>query len=168
MTMAELAGGVQCSESFISKIEAGKASPSLNMLHRLAQVLETNMGALFSTQDDLNDVVFRKGQRPTIDHTLRKGRQISLECLLRPEKGQLLQANLHHLEGGAASEGLIAHAGEEFGYVLDGRIELQVGEATYELSAGDTFHFKSEQPHGYRNISDAPAQILWINTPPTY
>jgi mannose-6-phosphate isomerase-like protein (cupin superfamily)/DNA-binding XRE family transcriptional regulator len=168
MTMANLAAAVQCSESFISKIEAGKASPSLNMLHRISQVLATNIGELFSPINDLDGVILRQGKRPIIEHTLRKGRQISLERLLTPDKDNLLQAFLHHLEPDAASEGLIVHAGEEFGYVLEGSIELTVGKQQYVLNSGDTFHFPSEQPHGYRNVGSGVAKILWVNTPPTY
>ena len=125
MTMAELAGAVECSESFISKIEAGKASPSINMLHRLSQVLATNIGELFSPETQSDDIVLRAGERPMIEDKMRKGHKIGLERLLNPAKDRLLQANLHHLAPGAASEGMIAHAGEEFGYVLEGTVEEQ-------------------------------------------
>lgn len=166
--MAELAAAVECSESFISKIEAGKASPSLNMLHRISQVLETNIGELFSEDRDYHGIVLREGERPIIEHALRKSKQISLERLLTPSGAHLLQANLHHLEPEAASEGMIVHAGEEFGYVLEGCVELTVGAMQYTLNPGDTFHFLSEQPHGYRNAGAVAAKILWVNTPPTY
>ena len=168
MTMAELADRVGCSESFVSKIEAGKGSPSINMLHRLSQILETNIGELFSRGTQSDDIVLRSGERPMIQDDIRKGHKISLERLLNPARDRLLQANLHHLAPGAASEGLIAHAGEEFGYVLEGTIELMIGDGHHLLNAGDTFHFSSERPHGYRNAGSAPARILWVNTPPTY
>lgn len=168
MTMAELAAAVECSESFISKIEAGKASPSLNMLHRLSQVLTTNIGELFAPDERRGDVVFRQGERPMIEDRLRKGHQINLERLIDPSGGRLLQANLHHLAPGAASEGMIVHAGEEFGYVLAGTVEIIVGEARHLLRTGDSFHFASEHPHGYRNAGSVAAKILWVNTPPTY
>ena len=78
MTMAELASAVECSESFISKIEAGRSSPSINMLHRLSQVLATNIGELFSPGGQPDDIVLRQGERPFIEDKLRKGRHIRL------------------------------------------------------------------------------------------
>ena len=47
MTLKALADAANCSESLLSKIENGKASPSLPMLHRLVQALETNIGWMF-------------------------------------------------------------------------------------------------------------------------
>ena len=165
--MAQLAGAVSCSESFVSKIESGKASPSLNMLHRMAHHLETNMGQLFGEGDSVGDVVLRQGERPMIKSSDNEA-GISIERMISPGSDRLLQGNLHHIDPDAASEGEITHAGEEFGYVLAGIVELFVAGQMFRLAEGDAFHFGSERPHAYRNIGAASARILWINTPPTY
>jgi quercetin dioxygenase-like cupin family protein len=52
--------------------------------------------------------------------------------------------------------------------VLDGEIELLVGEEVHKLGPGDSFTFISEIEHGYRNIGIGVAQIFWVNTPPTF
>ena len=52
---------------------------------------------------------------------------------------------------GGGSEGVIQHEGEEFGYVLDGEIELTVDNRNYQLREGDSFYFRSERPHSYNN-----------------
>ena len=62
----------------------------------------------------------------------------------------------------------LVHSGEEIGYVLEGEIELTVDGHKYRAKMGDSFHFRSELPHGYRNVGPTPARILWINTPPTF
>jgi len=36
------------------------------------------------------------------------------------------------------------------------------------LRAGDSFHFPSEVPHGYRNPGRVRTRVLWVNTPPTF
>ena len=63
---------------------------------------------------------------------------------------------------------MIKHEGEEFGYLLDGEIELIVDKKKYQLRPGDSFFFRSERPHSYTNNRKKVARILWLNTPPTF
>jgi transcriptional regulator with XRE-family HTH domain len=169
LTLKALSEAANCSESLLSKIENGKASPSLPMLHRLVQVLETNIGWMFEESDGEEGIVFRAGARPLIAlDPLRRGEGISLERIIPYSQGHLLQCNIHHIEKDGASAGPIQHAGEEVGYVLAGEIELIVGERQFQLSAGDSFVFNSDLPHHYRNTGTGRASIFWVNTPPTF
>jgi len=169
MTLKGVADAAGCSESLLSKIENGKASPSLPMLHRLVQALETNIGWFFEESDGEEGIVFRRGRRPRITlDPLRQGEGISLERIIPYSSGHLLQCNIHHIEVGGASAGPIQHAGEEVGYVLEGEIELMVAESTFRLGAGDSFVFRSELPHHYRNVGGITASIFWVNTPATF
>lgn len=169
LTLKALAFAVSCSESLLSKIENGKASPSLPMLHRLVEALGTNIGWIFEDVDDDEGIVFRAGTRPLITlDPLRRGEGISLERVIPYSPGHLLQCNIHHIEKDGESAGPIQHAGEEVGYVLAGRIELIVDGISHRLSVGDAFVFNSELPHHYRNIGDERASIFWVNTPATF
>jgi transcriptional regulator with XRE-family HTH domain len=168
-TLKSLAEEANCSESLLSKIENGKATPSLPMLHRLVKVLGTNIGWMFEESDSEEGIVFRKGARPLITlDPLRQGEGISLERVIPYSPGHLLQCNIHHIEQDGESAGPIEHAGEEVGYVLNGEVELIVGEQVFQLTPGDSFVFKSELPHHYRNIGKGRASIFWVNTPPTF
>ena len=169
MTLKAVAEAAGCSESLLSKIENGKASPSLPMLHKVVQVLETNIGWMFEEVDGEEGVIFRAGARPLIAlDPLRRGEGISLERVIPYSPGHMLQCNIHHIDAGGASAGPIQHAGEEVGYLLVGEIDLIVDEATYRLAAGDSFVFRSELPHHYRNTGTERASIFWVNTPPTF
>ncbi|MEP6565044.1 MAG: cupin domain-containing protein [Mesorhizobium sp.] len=169
LTLKALAAAANCSESLLSKVENGKVSPSLPMLHRLVEVLGTNIGWMFEESDGEEGIVFRAGARPLIAlDPLRRGEGISLERVIPYSPGHLLQCNIHHIEAGGESAGPIQHAGEEVGYLLEGAIELMVGEKTFRLSAGDSFVFNSELPHWYRNVGDERASIFWVNTPATF
>lgn len=162
-TLLELAHKAECSESLISKVERGLATPSLATLHRLAVALDTNIAAL-TTEDAPNaGPILRAGERPVI-----KAGGIALERLVLPKRGGLLQANIHIVEPGKASDGQIEHTGEEIGYVLEGTVELQLGDERYVVQPGDAFTFPSHIPHGYRNIGEDVARILWVNSPATF
>lgn len=169
LTLKALAQAANCSESAISKIENGKASPSLPMLHRLAEAIGTNIGWMFEETDGDEGIVFRAGTRPLIAlDPLRRGEGISLERVIPYSSGHLLQCNIHHIEAGGASAGPIQHAGEEVGYVLAGEVELTVADRSFRLEPGDAFVFKSDLPHHYRNVGDVRASIFWVNTPATF
>jgi transcriptional regulator with XRE-family HTH domain len=168
-TMKQLAATAGCSESLLSKIENGKNLPSLPLLHRLVQVLETNIGWLFGDRASQRNIVFRAGQRPVIALDPRhRGEGIALERVIPFSDMHLLQCNIHHIAEGGSSAGPIAHEGEEVGYVLAGRIELIVDGKSHRLAAGDAFVFRSDRQHAYRNIGEGAASIFWVNTPPTF
>jgi quercetin dioxygenase-like cupin family protein len=168
LTLGEVAARAGCSESMVSRIETANSNPSLTLLRRLAAALDLNVAALFAGEGG-DDVVQRAGERPRLaDDALRRGDGVVLERIIPHHPAAMLQANVHIVAEGGASDGLIAHAGEEVGYVLDGEVDLTVEGRTWRLRPGDSFHFRSERPHGYRNAGDGQARILWVNTPPTF
>jgi transcriptional regulator with XRE-family HTH domain len=163
LTLLQLARKAQCSESLISKVENGNATPSLAMLHRLAAALDTNISTLAAPVEPIMGPVIRQGER-----LVMRGGGIALERVVLPSRSGLLQANIHILEPGAGSDGQIEHTGEEVGLVLEGSVELTLGDSRYLLHRGDAFTFSSDIPHGYRNPGSTIARIFWVNTPATY
>jgi transcriptional regulator with XRE-family HTH domain len=171
LNLKAVAAGIDCSESFISKLENDKVQPSLAILHKLVAFLGINVTSLFNENDPNEGPLFvmQAGTRPVIRTSLRHQTDgVALERLVPYSRTSLLQANIHELAPGGSGHGLIAHAGEELGYVLEGEIDLTVGDTTHRVKAGDAFFFSSEHAHGYVNAGKAIARILWVNTPPTF
>lgn len=169
LRLRDLADAVGCSESLISKIENEKVIPSLQMLHRIVTMLGTSIGAMFANGNTDPDPIMHPGQRPilSVDTIGRHdGKGIRLECLI--PSGQLLYASIHIVDPGGTSGGTITHAGEEVGYVLEGRLEITIGNRSYQIEEGDSFFFPSDLPHGYWNPGTEVARILWVNTPSTF
>lgn len=169
MRLKDLAAAVGCSESLLSKVELNRATPSLRMLHRIMAELGSNIAALFSESSAEEVRVYRAEERPIVRIAGTDGAPgIRLERLAPVDADHILEANIHEVDPGANNGGDIKHEGEEVGYVLAGELELTVGERIFRLSKGDSFHFRSELPHSYRNPGRAVARILWVNTPPTF
>ena len=172
LKLRELADRLGCSESFLSKAENDKVRPSLAMLHKIVSALDINIPSLFSEPfaDEPDPVhITRNDGRVTISTAARShGPSIAIERLVLTERGSLLEANIHTVEPGGHTDGVYTHEGEELGFVLQGRLELRVADKVYALDAGDSFSFRSELPHGYRNPGRQPARVLWVNTPPTF
>lgn len=164
--LKDVADAADCSESLISKIENNKVQPSLRSLHALCGVLKLNFSELFSVAED-HSVVAHKNERPVIElDQTRRGTGIRLERVIPYAKGHLLQSNIHIVAPGGSSDGLISHEGEEVGYIICGELDLYVGDKVYRVFEGDSFCFRSEIGHGYRNRGDSEARILFVNTPP--
>lgn len=169
LRLKDVALGVGCSESLLSKFECDKATPSLRTLHRIVTVLDTSISSIFADPNDSEVTVYHQGERPVvIINEPERGSVIRLERLTPYTEDQILDGNIHVVAPGATNGGEIKHVGEEIGFVLEGEFELSVGSKTYYLKTGDSFFFRSELPHSYVNSGTETARVLWINSPPTF
>jgi transcriptional regulator with XRE-family HTH domain len=169
LRLKDVAEAADCSESMISKIENGRAVPSLNALCRIAEVLELTVGQLFEKPSEPDGLLSRAGERPIVKvDPLRNGPGLTLERLIPYDKARLLQGSIHNLAPGGSGGGLVTHEGEEVAYIIEGQVELIIGEAKYLLNAGDSICYRSEIPHGYKNASSDPAKFIVVNTPPSF
>jgi transcriptional regulator with XRE-family HTH domain len=167
LTLKEVADAADCSESLLSKIENGRADPSLKMLQRLTTALGLTIGQLFAQEDNAENVVMRAATRVAFE-TGQSGSATRVEPLSPNAAGSLLECHLHHIGAGDGSGGELKHEGEEFGYILEGELELIVDGRRFTAAAGDSFCFRSERPHSWRNLSPTGTRVLWVNTPPTF
>ena len=169
MRLKDLAVVVGCSESMLSKIETGGVIPSLALLRRIVDGLEVSILGLFGAPDAALRMVHRAGSRPKVS-VGRAGPlpSVVLELLMPRGEGVMLEANIHTVSPGGSSAGATSHVGEEFGYMLEGELDLTVDGETTRLGKGDSFYFRSERLHVYRNPGENPVRVLWVNTPPTY
>ena len=78
-----------------------------------------------------------------------------------------MEPHLFRISSGAGSGEAYTHEGEEFLYVLRGRLEIALDDGEcYHLRPGDSFYFESDIPHSWVNPGKHEAWVLWINTPP--
>jgi transcriptional regulator with XRE-family HTH domain len=165
LSLKDLAARAQVSQSFISQVERGVASPSVASLLRIAEALGTSVGALFDGVGNRGAVV-RASERPRLVHPRRKWQ----DFLLTPQGSKRLQVILSVIEPGEGSgdEPYSHDSDEECVIVLRGRLEFGVEDQTYVLEEGDSLTFESRLPHWNRNAGDGKAEVLWVITPPSY
>lgn len=63
---------------------------------------------------------------------------------------------------------MLQHAGWEFGYLLEGELEITVGFDVFTLTAGESLGFDSSQPHLFRNLGSVPARGIWFVVHPSH
>lgn len=170
-TLAELALHTGFSVGFVSQAERGLSPISISALQTLGQALGVPIGWFFGNGngaaggEDESDIVVRAGRRKRIDH----GELGIVDYLLSPNLKGSLEVLLSEFAPGATSGGTpYTHNGEEAGLVLEGVLDLWVGERHFHLRKGDSFTFRSSIPHRYRNPAKRPARVLWIITPPSF
>jgi transcriptional regulator with XRE-family HTH domain len=171
-TLRQLADVVECSESMISKLENSRLSPSLAMLHRLAEALDTTVPDLLIVDGEATDE-----QAVTLfpaDRFLKlpaqaddQNQMVWFDRVLPFAKSGLLQVNLLHLSPGAEQPRFLQHEGEEFIFVLDGTLDVIVLDHVHPVAAGGGIHFSSMLGHRYANSGTEMVRALWVNTPPT-
>ena len=171
----ELARRVGVSPAHISQIEKGKADPSATTLFAIASELRLSLseiafaGPASSAQATIPDgqppaspdgVVQHPANRPKIE----LGNGVSWERLTPKANPNIDFLYLVYEVGGESTptNALLRHSGQEFGYVLSGRLQVTIGFKTYELEPGDSIGFECTTPHRLATVGDEPVHAIWF------
>ena len=133
----------------LEQIETGQVQPQLGTLMRLSKALEGAFGRLVSGVGDRLYAITRKDDRKVVSRsTSRKGaRQAYTYMSLAPEvQGRHMEALVVHLASNP-DQSRSVHEGEEFVYVLDGTVLLEIGGERFELEPGDSAYYLSTTSH---------------------
>lgn len=69
---------------------------------------------------------------------------------------------IHYDVGASSGKKMSHHTGREFGLVLEGELQLDLGFERYILKAGDSVVFDSTTPHRLTNIGQEPMHAIWV------
>ena len=160
-SLAQVAESVGISVGFLSNIERSHNGASIGIMRKLAQYFGINLLDLFSPIDRPGPLV-----RPSERKNLKAGPGVQMELLAAGDV--TMEPHLFRVAPGAGSGDAYSHDGEEFLYIIAGRLNILLGDEKYQLRAGDSFYFTSNTLHSWVNPGKTEATILWINTPPTF
>jgi transcriptional regulator with XRE-family HTH domain len=169
MTQKELAEQVGLTPSFISQLEKNLISPSLDSLLKLSEKLNTQP-IYFLTDGEsgpLQKMVIKPGERQDIQLPVLKGSDIRLELLVSDVLNRRMEPYLLTMKEGAAIDGhFYGHKGDEFAYVMEGELEVEIQEEKQLLRQGDSLYIESTFPSKWANTGKGNAVILWVLSPP--
>ncbi len=168
LTLQDLADLTGLSKPNLSQIENNLVTPPIATLLKIAAALGVTIGHFFQgTGQDSNMVVVKKEDR----YGVAKGPHIShigyqYEPLAYPKVDKCMEPFIVHMEERTA-EAIVYnnHRGEEFLYVLEGRLEFRRGDQVATLEAGDSLYFDSVVPHGYRGLGGPATALVIIYKP---
>jgi transcriptional regulator with XRE-family HTH domain len=155
LTLAVLAERSGLNIGFLSQIENGKASPSLDALAAIADALEVPAAWLLLADVSPPRLV-RASERPTT----KMGDGIRIE---RADGGLSRGFSMLQIRGEPGSAtGAHAHAGDEHHLVLSGRWRMRQGDHEVELGPGDYVAWDGTIPHDAEVIGEEPGELLVV------
>jgi quercetin dioxygenase-like cupin family protein/DNA-binding XRE family transcriptional regulator len=162
MSLAAVGAAIGISVGFLSALERGQMSASVGTLRKLARFYNLNILDFFNASQANPHLV-----RPPERKLLEAGPGVRLELLAWGDT--VMEPHLFRIAPGADSGDPYAHEGEEFLYIIQGKLEISLDDGqSFRLHSGDSFYFESNTPHRWANPGKTETRILWINTPPTF
>ena len=164
LTIEQLAAATGLTKGFISQLERDRTAPSLSSIARICDALGVRLSHIFEGEPE--PALVRRQERIQVDSKFP-----SENHLLSSRDEERFQAIESYVAPGAgAGDELHSLPGEmEFVYVLEGSLELRVGEEQHLLERGDALTYPLSKPHTWRNPSDKDAAlVLWISVPNPY
>ncbi len=164
LTQEELADRSELTKGFISQLERGIASPSIATLQDILEALGTNLAEFFA-DDEEDIVVFTESE---FFEKIDEQNGVKIKWIVPNAQKYEMEPILIELRPGGIAYEDDAHAGEEFGYVLEGEVILKIGKRRFRIAKGQTFYYASNKNHILENATQKKAVVLWVSTPPMF
>lgn len=153
--------------STLSKVENGQMSLRLEKLMAVCQALDIDVMQLVSPEESDAPLKLVTGRRSITrqKHAIViKGENSSYEHHANELSSRMMSPAIIEIYPGRTPD-LIKHQGEEFIYVLEGRVEAitEFYEPTI-LEVGDSIYIDSTMAHNVRALDDKPARVLNVST----
>lgn len=157
LTLEAAARAAGLSAAHLSRLETGQRQPSLPMLLALARIYGTTVSELLGETVAERDAIVRAADmEPT------KAGGWTYWQAGAPARG--MQALRVHVPYGSQGDIVRVHPGEEWLYVLQGRLRLRLGDTAQVLAPGDSAHFDSLTPHRIAAADQSGAELLFVHT----
>ncbi|GGC66317.1 helix-turn-helix domain-containing protein [Chelatococcus reniformis] len=166
-TLQQMAEGAGISTGYLSQIERNRSKLPIGVLKKIANLLGVQMSWFFQPETlgpaEERDLIVRAHRRRKMSFT---GTGIREE-LLSPNLNGPLELLLSTIAPGSDSD-FYSHDGAEAGLVIEGVLDLWIGDKSFRLQVGDSFSFDSNQQHRCANPGEQPTKVVWVITPPHY
>lgn len=166
LTLKELGERAGLSLSYISMLERGVVSMSLTSMQKIAQALEVDNGALFSTPKEPEQEPFITRGYAHSSFRLEGSHAVYRSLIGLHAAERVMEPLYVTLLPGQTRENVVAytHDGEEFAYVLEGIVTYLVEDREYQLYPGDAIHLRSETPHQWANLTNNVVKLISVST----
>jgi transcriptional regulator with XRE-family HTH domain len=167
LSQRELAKRAGVTNSTISMIEKNSVSPSISSLKKVLGGIPMSMVEFFASESDSEDqvqIVYKAHELTDLSSgavTMKlvgRGHQVRALSFLDETYPALADTGAE----------MLSHIGEEAGLLVEGQLELTVGNEMFILEPGDSYYFESSKPHRFRNPFDKPARLISATTPANF
>ncbi len=167
LSREDLAERSQLSVEQIRQIEDGELIPSLAPLIKIARILGVRLGTFMDDLDNIGPVVCCKGSEPKVVRFSGKANSVSSDldfyALAANKSGRHMEPFLIDIYASSEKDAkLSSHEGEEFIFVLEGKVEIDYGKDKFHLNTGDSIYYDSIVAHNVHSVGGATAKIVAV------
>ncbi len=157
LSLKQLANETGYSSQYLERIEKGEVIPPVSAIIQIAKALSVESGAFLSAEQQ------RASEERRRKSFLVRTEAYAYQTLTPGAETKHLKAFLVTVDPQKEHKGVdYHHEGEEFIYVLDGKVEVMVGEERNILKTGQSLHFNSAISHKLRNLSQKRAKLIAV------
>lgn len=156
LTLKHLAEKTGLSIGYLSNLERGLSSPTLDNLQLVCGAMEVSLISLLSGETE-HRIIIRKEERELL---LDKPEGIRYESVNYGD--DKLGGLIITLQPKCTHDANWFHNYDEIGIVLSGSMQIRIEDQTYHLETGDSFYIKANTRHSLGNSSGAPCQSYWV------
>lgn len=157
LSLEELSRQTGLTEAYLQEIEDQKEIPPVGAMLQISRVLSLDAGKLLSRAEEED----RKRRKK--EGYQKRRRSYAYKTLAPGSATMHLKAFLVTIDARQDHEMVeYRHEGEEFLYVLKGKVDVTVGDNEYKLSEGRSLHFNSAIPHQLRNPGDLKTELVVV------
>ncbi len=162
LTQEELANRCELTKGYISQLEHDKVDPSIQTLEVIVDALGTSLSDFFK-EIESNKIKFSEEEQ------LDKDFGGYIQSWLVPSAQVLSMEPIYIvIEPNTKTIPDLPHVGEEFGYVIEGKILIHYGEVKEICQQGESFYYEASKKHFIENIGDKKAKVIWVSCPPNF
>jgi transcriptional regulator with XRE-family HTH domain len=167
ITLEQLATLTGFTTSYLSKIENRRKVPPIATLARIARALEVDIAYFFegerATEDETVSVVRANERQPVIRGGTTFG--YDYEGLAHTKRNKHMKPFVFTFPSSISKDVSFEHEGEEFVFVLSGRVKFEAGGRSWVLQAGDSLYMDSSIPHRGHSIGGEAKALVIIFQP---
>lgn len=156
--LEDLAERTGLSKAYLSRLESGERQPSLTALFSVARAYDVSFSALFEPEPEArSSLVVRADER-----RVQRGNGLLYSKLSDGNWTFNLRPLRVVVSAEREGETLYQHEGEQWLYVLSGRLQLEIADEEFMLGAGDAAHFDAAKPHKLAAQGEEDAEIILV------
>ena len=155
MSLDRVANETGFSVDYLKEVESGKKIPPVGALLQIARALEIDSGFFLKEQET--------SLRSRIKAYTKRTENYAYTTLTPGAENKHLKAFKVSIDAMTDHKGVgYQHEGEEFVYVLAGKVEVVVGDHVNKINVGDSLHFNSGIQHQLRNVGNEKAELIVV------
>jgi transcriptional regulator with XRE-family HTH domain len=154
-TQEKLADKALCTPEFLQDLENNQTTPSVGFLIKLAKIFDVDPDT-FLNSDKRAKLSGNRAKEYT-----KRTTNYHYQTLTPDAENEHLRVFMITIESNQIHKSVaFRHEGEEFIYVMEGKIELTLGEKVNKLLKGESIKFNSQIPHKLKSLADEMSKCL--------